>query len=87
MPGIIIGTSAYKKLLDHVCATDFQYETGGVMLGYKCLGVFYVIAFTFPQNCEKATRTCFVLNGKEQTEDMRRIAGSFFFPPRLMKQL
>lgn len=77
MPKIIISPIVYKQLMNHVCSTDFQYETGGVLLGYRFLRIFYIIGITFPRHFEGATRTTFILNGEEHAEDAKKIVGRF----------
>ena len=74
---VIISETAYRQLLNHVHATGFQYETGGVLLGYRFLWIFYIIGITFPQHFETATRTTFVLNGEEHSEDAEKIMARF----------
>lgn len=84
IPRVIIGTSAYNELLNHVYDIGFQYETGGVLLGYKCLWSFYIIALTFPRCRKNATKMSYVLNGEEHMEDMESIIESFFFNPKVI---
>lgn len=84
MPRVIIGKDAYSKLLNYINNTDFQYETGGVILGYRFLWTYYVIAFTFPRYSKNATRMTFVLNGEEHAEEIKLINKRFFFHPQLM---
>lgn len=77
MPKVIISKMAYRQLIDHVRTTGFQYETGGVLLGYRIFWIFYITGITFPRHSERATRTTFILNGKEHTEDAEKIMESF----------
>ena len=84
VPRIIINPMVCNQLMNHVCATDFQYETGGVLLGYRFLRMFYIIGITFPRHPESATKTTFILNGEEHTEDARKIMGSFIPNLRLI---
>ena len=77
VPKIIISKMAYRQLLNHVHANGFQYETGGVLLGYRFLWIFYIIGITFPRHFESATRTTFILNGEEHSEDAEKIMARF----------
>lgn len=77
MPKVIIGKRTFRQLMCHIHATGFQYETGGVLLGYRFLWVFYIIGITFPRYSERATRTTFTLNGEEHTEDAEKIMERF----------
>lgn len=81
---IIISKRAYDQLLRHVCYINFQYETGGIVLGYKCLGMFYIVAFTFPQTHRNADRTRFKLNGKEHMKEIEKIEKKFVFQPQFL---
>lgn len=84
IPKIIVKKTAYTNLLNHVYDTDFQYETGGILLGHRCLQIFYVTAFTFPRHSENATKMTFILNGEEHMEKMERIRKEFRFKPKLI---
>lgn len=84
IPKVIVTKTAYTKLLNHVFATNFQYETGGILLGYSFLKIFYVTAFTFPCHFQNATKTTFILNGKEHMEEMERVRKGFRFRPKLI---
>lgn len=83
-PKVIVKKTEYTKLLNHVYTTDFQYETGGILLGYSCLQIFYVTAFTFPSHFKNATKMTFVLDGEEHMEKMERVRHGFLFPPKLI---
>lgn len=85
-PHIVITRNAYDRLQKYVYATDFQHETGGVLIGYNWLRIFYVVAFTFPQSFESvnATKMTFVLNGEEHTREMEKIRSKYFIPPKLI---
>lgn len=85
-PKVVISKHAYDKLRKHVYVTGFQYETGGVLMGYKCLRTFYVVAFTFPHDLENmnATKMTFVLNGEEHTEEIEKIKSKYFFRSKLI---
>lgn len=48
MPKVIISRRTCRQLMCHIHATGFQYETGGVLLGYRFLWMFYIIASHFP---------------------------------------
>ena len=84
IPKVIVKKTAYTKLLNHVYDTDFQYETGGILLGYSCLQIFYVTAFTFPRQSKNATKMTFILNGEEHMEEMERVRKEFRFHPKLI---
>ncbi|MBD5479736.1 MAG: hypothetical protein HDR14_10690 [Lachnospiraceae bacterium] len=84
IPKIIVKETAYTKLLKHIYDTDFQYETGGILLGYSCLQIFYVTAFTFPRHSKNATKMTFILNGEEHMEEMEKVRKKFRFPPKLI---
>lgn len=77
MPKVIINKMVYGQVLTWIHATGFQYETGGVLLGYKFLWMFYIKGATFPRQIDGATRTSFILNGKEHTEDAKKIMEKF----------
>lgn len=81
---IIINKRAYDQLLRHVCCVNFQYETGGIVLGYKCLRMFYIVAFTFPQTHKNADRMRFTLNGKEHMREIEKIEKKFVFQPQFL---
>lgn len=81
MPKVIISKMAYRQLISHMRATGFQYETGGVLLGYRFLWIFYIVGLTFPRYFTRATRMSFILNGEEHAEDAEKIVGRFI--PRL----
>lgn len=76
-PKVVISPITCKQFVNHVCATGFQYETGGVLLGYRFLRMFYIIGITFPRHPEGASKATFILNGKEHTEDAKKIMGRF----------
>lgn len=84
IPKVIVKKTAYTKLLNHVYATDFQYETGGILLGYSFFQIFYVTIFTFPRHSTNATKMTFVLNGEEHMEEMERVRKGFGFHPKLI---
>lgn len=84
LPKVIIRKSTYHKLLAHVRKTDFQYETGGILLGYKCLRIFYVVAFTFSHHSENTAKMTFILDGVEHTQKMKRIRKKFLFRPQFL---
>lgn len=73
-------------LKKQVIATGFQYEIGGVLLGYKWFRKFYVVACTFPRygGDLQATKMTFILNGSEHTEEMERIQQQYIFPLKLI---
>lgn len=77
MSKVIISKIVCIQLMNHVHSTGFQYETGGMLLGYRFLWIFYVIGITFPRHSEKATRATFILNGEEHTEDAEKIMERF----------
>lgn len=85
-PKVVIGKHIYEKLQKHVCAIDFQYETGGVLLGYKFLRMFYVTACTFPRYDGKvqATKMSFILDGEEHAQEMERIRKKHILAPKLI---
>lgn len=84
IPRVIIGTSAYNELLNRVCDTSFQYEIGGVLIGYKYLRIFYIVALTFPRCYRNMGKVSFVLNGEEHTEDIEKIREGFLFPTKII---
>lgn len=77
MPIVIINKKAYRQMLAWIHTTGFQYETGGVLLGYKFLWIFYIMGITFPRQIDGATRTSFILNGEEHAEDAKKIMEKF----------
>lgn len=77
IPKVIISEMAWRQLLSHMCTTGFRYETGGVLLGYKFMQIFYIAGITFPRRSESATRTTFLLNGEEHSEDAGKIMEKF----------
>lgn len=77
IPKVIIRKKAYRQLMSCVYATGLRYETGGMLLGYRFMRIFYIISITFPRRPERATRTTFILNGEEHTEDAEKIMGRF----------
>lgn len=83
-PKVIIRKSAYHKFLKYVHKTDFQYETGGTLIGYQCLGIFYVAAFTFQSHSGKATKMTFILDGEKHSKTLKRIRRNFIIPPRFL---
>lgn len=84
MPKVIISKIAYRQLRSHIRDTGFQYETGGVLLGYRFLWIFYIAGFTFPQHFTGATRTSFILDGEEHAEDAEKIMKRFIPHLRLI---
>lgn len=85
-PRVIIGKNAFNMLQEHVNSTGFQYETGGVLLGYKWLRTFYVVACTFPRRGRdvRASKMTFILDGPEHTEEMKKVRQRYIFKPRLI---
>lgn len=78
--------SVYDRIQRHIYHTNFQYETGGLLLGHKFLRTYYVIACTFPNCCRnvQATKMTFVLDGREHTEKMNQIQNKCVIPLRLL---
>ena len=83
-PKVIVKRSVYGRLRKHTYATGFQYETGGVLLGYKCLWMIFVTDFTTPRHLNCTGKMTFILDGKEHTWEMGRIRHRHLFPPRLV---
>ena len=81
---MIMKESTYNRLRKYVCNTDFQYETGGILLGYRLLWRFYVVDFTFPRCLKNKRRMTFILNGEEHMKEMERIKNKYFVRPRLI---
>lgn len=85
-PRVVIGKNVFNMLQEHVISTGFQYETGGVLLGYKCLSTFYVVACTFPRRGRnvQASKMTFTLDGSEHTKEMERVRQQYIFKPGLI---
>lgn len=81
---VFVRKKAYDKLLKHVCATNFLYETGGVLLGYRYWRIYYITDVTFPCRCGSNSRMTFVLNGEEHTRQVIKIIKNYLIPPRLI---
>lgn len=83
-PQMIMKESTYNRLRKYVCNTDFQYETGGILLGYRLLWRFYVVDYTFPHCIKNKRRMTFILNGEEHMKEMERIKKKYFIRPELI---
>lgn len=85
-PRVFIKRDVYDRLRKHVCSTDFEYETGGILLGYKWSKTFGIIACTFPyyNGNVQATKMSFTLNGEEHTKEMEKIREKYIFCPELI---
>lgn len=83
-PKVIIRKSAYHKFVKYVHKTGFQYETGGTLIGYRGLGMFYVIAFTFQPCSDNASKMTFVLDGAKHTRELNKIRKRFVIHPQII---
>lgn len=83
-PKVIVKKAVYGRLRKHTYATGFQYETGGVLLGYKCLRMIFITDFTVPRHLNCMGEMTFILDGKEHTREMERIRKRYLFPPGLV---
>lgn len=80
IPKVIVKKSVYQTIRNHVYNTGFQYETGGILLGYRIFGIFYIRAATFSRCSEKTTRMTFILDGEEHTRQMEMLRKGFWSP-------
>lgn len=64
--------------------TKFQYEVGGILLGYQILQRCYVVAVTFPTETGEKSKVSFVLDGEQHTAHISEIMQKFCYAPSVL---
>jgi len=72
---------AYCKLKNSVILTENKYETGGVLLGYRCLNWYYVVDVTVADKNDCVSRNSFCLDGNKHTEYVTEIINGYIIKP------
>lgn len=75
---------AYQKLKEGVNLTENRYETGGVLLGYKFLNMFYITAVTVANKKECVSKNSFSLDGKLHSSYATEIRRKYIIKPRIL---
>lgn len=74
---VFVAPEAFQTIRESVLKTDNNYETGGVLIGYRLAHLYFVVAVTNANTAEKSTKTSFVLDSAEHTQQANEIIARF----------
>lgn len=81
---ILLTRKVYNQLNKDVQEAGNQYETGGLLLGYKLLGLYYIVAITASDEKDDTTNISFVLDGAKHKVYAAEIAKQFRVQPDML---
>lgn len=82
---VIITKKALHRISQCVLEADNNFETGGVLIGYRLGQIYFVVASTTSNTGENSSRVSFLLDGVKHTQKANEIVKSgFMWPPSLL---
>lgn len=81
---VYVTSKAHSKLKNAVNLTENEYETGGVLLGYKLLNRYYIIDVTAADEKECASRNCFYLDGNKHCSYVTETRKGYIIKPAVL---
>lgn len=82
---VILSRKAYSQIKYHLINAKNDYETGGILIGYKIGQVYFVIAVTAPNKIVDKSNISFVLEGKQHTKQVLKIMRrSLWYKPSIL---
>lgn len=74
---VFVAEKAIQAIRQCMTKADNNYETGGVLIGYKLGRIYFVVAVTTTDNNVNSSKVSFVLDGVEHTRKVNDIIMTF----------
>lgn len=81
-PFLVISCHALRKIADVIYETANQWEAGGILIGYRLAGIFYVIDVSVPCGDEQKSLFSFEIDGNEETKKVNEIISQYYIKPK-----
>lgn len=81
---VIITRKASRAIREHILKVDCNYETGGILIGYRLCKVYFIVAVTISDKADGSSKVSFFLNGVEHMRKVNDIISCFRCPPSVL---
>lgn len=81
---VFISKTAYNQIKDSVTKAQSDFEVGGVLLGHKTFGRYFVVAVTAPTEIAEKSKVSFTLDGDWHTTRASKLMQKFQHKPSIL---
>ena len=81
MGRVVFFSKAFEKISQCIMNAQKMYEVGGILMGYSCFGVYFVMEVSLPARNSPKCNMSFIINGEREASIVEKIQNKYLYPP------